>query len=55
MPKTKPSPKKAGRPATLAAATRHSVSLTPDHIQKAQRLGNGNISAGIRSALEKAK
>lgn len=48
----KPTPKKAGRPVTLTSATRHSVTLTPTHIKTAKKLGNGNISAGIRTALE---
>jgi hypothetical protein len=55
MPKPKPTPKKSGRPKTLTKPTRHSVNLTPDHIATAKRLGNGNISAGIRRALEEAK
>lgn len=30
----------------------HSVHLTAEHIATAKRLGDGNVSAGVRAALE---
>lgn len=41
-----------GRPAVLPASHRLTVNLTADQIATAQRLGNGNASAGVRNALE---
>lgn len=35
--------------------TRHPVSLTAEHLQIAKDLGDGNISAGVRLALDRAK
>ncbi len=49
-------PKRPGRPRTdpSATMTTHPVTLTPDLAEKARRLGNGNLSAGVRIALESA-
>lgn len=49
-------PKRPGRPRTDASATMttHPVTLTRDLAEKARRLGNGNLSAGVRIALESA-
>jgi hypothetical protein len=44
--------KKAGRPRTMKDGKDIKVHLDSDTIEKASRLGNGNISAGIRKALE---
>lgn len=47
-----PSPRPAGRPPLDGTAkTVYQVRLTADHIETARRLGNGNISAGVRLAL----
>ena len=47
---------KAGRPPLDGTAKRaHSIHMTADHIATARRLGNGNISAGVRLALERAE
>lgn len=52
---TAPSPSRpVGRPAVLPASHRLTVNLTADQIATAQRLGDGNASAGVRKALESA-
>lgn len=43
-----------GRPVTIGGK-KLSVYLAPQHIETAKRLGDGNIAAGVRKALEKAK
>lgn len=45
----------AGRPSTFLELERATVTLTPDQIVYLERLGNGNISAGIRRAIAKSK
>lgn len=42
-----------GRPPRMEPGERVTVWLTPDHIKVATRLGDGNISAGVRLALER--
>lgn len=42
-----------GRPVTIGGK-KLSVYLTPDQIETAKRLGDGNIAAGVRKALETA-
>lgn len=46
-------PRTAGRPriAPAGRASAHPVYLTPDTLATAKRLGDGNVSAGVRSAL----
>lgn len=41
-----------GRPAELDAARRISVTLGARHVETAQAIGNGNVSAGLRRALD---
>lgn len=41
-----------GRPVTMAPGAPVTVWLTPDHVGAAHRLGRGNISAGVRLAIE---
>lgn len=46
----------AHRPVTLPADCRRvTVNLTPEAIATARRLGNGNLSEGVRRALEAAR
>lgn len=48
----RPSPLPAGRPPLDGEPkTVHSVHLTAAHVATARRLGNGNVSAGLRMAL----
>lgn len=42
-----------GRPASMEPGAPITVWLTPGHIGMASQLGAGNISAGVRMALEK--
>lgn len=44
---------RTGRPriAAAGACTRHPVNLTPETLAMARKIGNGNVSAGVRSAL----
>lgn len=42
-----------GRPVSMEPGAPITVWLTPGHIGMASQLGNGNISAGVRLALEK--
>ncbi len=41
----------AGRPALDGGSVRVTVTLTPAQVVKAESLGNGNVSEGIRKAL----
>lgn len=41
----------AGRPALDGGSVRVTVTLTPAHVAKAEELGGGNVSEGIRKAL----
>lgn len=50
MPKAKPKPRPVGRPAM--EGRRVVIKLEEAQIKRAEELGNGNISAGIRAALE---
>ena len=57
-PKKAPDPNKnpVGRPRESTETLKITpVNLAPSHIAKAKRLGNGNTSAGVRTALEQAK
>ena len=42
-----------GRPVSMEPGAPITVWLTPGHVGMASQLGNGNISAGVRMALEK--
>lgn len=44
---------RVGRPSTLPPTKRVIVALTAAQVETASRLGDGNVSAGIRRALEK--
>lgn len=44
----------AGRPAGVEGTKRINVMLDPDTIEQAKALGDGNLSAGIRSAVAAA-
>lgn len=44
-----------GRPATLSGGRRAFVYLDDDSLKTARRLGDGNVSEGIRRALTQAK
>lgn len=45
----------SGRPSVSEGTTHHGgVRLTPQHVETARRLGDGNLSAGIRKALDLA-
>lgn len=44
--------KKIGRPTTIPKAKIINVNLGAEHIELAKKLGQGNISKGIRVALE---
>lgn len=55
--KAKPGTKRRrprGRPATLKGWVRRSVILEPRHVEIAEAMGVGNVSEGIRSALDMA-
>jgi hypothetical protein len=41
-----------GRPVSMEPGAPITVWLTPDHVSAAHRAGRGNISAGVRLALE---
>jgi hypothetical protein len=43
---------KRGKPKQLIAGKRYNVYLDQPSITKAMRLGNGNVSEGIRKALK---
>lgn len=45
---------RVGRPATLPPTKRVVVALTAQQVETARQLGDGNVSAGIRRALEKS-
>ena len=45
----------AGRPSEMAGGKRVNTYLDAESIAIATRLGNGNVSAGIRKALKQAK
>jgi hypothetical protein len=45
----KPGP---GRPATMEPGAPITVWLTPAHVRTATKTGQGNVSAGVRTALE---
>lgn len=49
----KPTPKRRGPPPLIGgvAMRRVLVTLDPDSIERAKKLGAGNVSAGIRKAL----
>lgn len=42
-----------GRPASMEPGAPYTVWLTPAHVGAATRLGRGNVSAGVRMALER--
>lgn len=46
---------KAGRPSAMESGKRINVYLDIDSLNIAEKLGDGNVSAGIRRALEIAK
>jgi hypothetical protein len=48
-------PKKAGRPPLMKNGKDIKVHLDSDTIEKASKLGNGSISAGIRKAVLESK
>lgn len=50
----KPEPRRLGRPPKLVGWVTRNVVLEPKHIETAEHLGGGNVSAGIRKALERA-
>ena len=41
-----------GRPVSMEPGAPITVWLTPDHVGAAHRLGRGNVSAGVRLAIE---
>ena len=45
----------AGRPAEMLDGRRINVYLDSESIEAAKRIGNGNISAGIRAAIRKGE
>ena len=47
-------PRSVGRPATFESVRRVNIYLPDESIKLAQALGNGNLSAGIRKALDAA-
>ena len=48
--------KGAGRkPIGEIAMKRHQIFLSEEHVKKAKKLGNGELSAGVRSAVEMVK
>lgn len=46
--------KGAGLP-KIEGGKRVEMILAPDHIEKAKKLGDGNVSKGVRAALDKTK
>lgn len=54
MPKQKPKPPHPGPPRQMEGGRRCNVYLGSEALAAAKRLGNGNVSAGIRAALERA-
>ena len=51
---TRPTQPTVGRPVTIPGARTVPVRLTAEQIATARRLGAGNISAGVRAALDAA-
>jgi len=51
----KPTPRPVGRPPQMAEARRVNIYLPPDIVEKAKAIGGGNVSAGIRQAVERHK
>lgn len=47
--------KKRGPKPKLVDATPRNVMLTTELVEKARRIGGGNMSAGVRKALEEYK
>ena len=47
-------PRKPGRPATMRDGRRIQVWLDAETIRRAEQLGNGSVSAGIRQAIATA-
>ncbi len=45
----------AGRPAYLKAGGRVSLYLDAETVERARKLGDGNLSAGIRRAISQVK
>ncbi len=49
-----PSPRPAGRPKIFSSGLRSSVTIEKEHMRYLRRIGNGNISLGIRLLVTQA-